>query len=127
MRATAPAEERPLLWVGSSKDDLLSMPEPVVRAIGVALGVAQYGGTHRTVRPWKGEGPGVVEITKRFDGDTFRSVYTVAFRKAIYVLHCFQKKSPSGVRTARTDVERVKSRLRVARADYEARYGEAGE
>jgi phage-related protein len=50
-------------------------------------------------------------------------VYTVRFRKAIYVLHAFQKKSPSGIRTARQDVELVRERLKSARQDYEARYG----
>jgi len=39
------------------------------------------------------------------------------------VLHCFQKKSPSGVRTARQDVERIHERLKLARQDYEVRYG----
>jgi phage-related protein len=45
------------------------------------------------------------------------------FDDAVYVLHCFQKKSPSGSRTARTDVETIDRRLRAARADYEVRYG----
>ena len=40
-----------------------------------------------------------------------------------YVLHCFQKKSPSGIRTARTDVDLITARLKLARADYEVRYG----
>ena len=44
------------------------------------------------------------------------------FEKAIYVLHCFQKKSPSGVRTARQDITLIHERLRTAQKDYEARY-----
>lgn len=124
MRPKLAPRERPLFWVGSSKKDLLEMPTPVVRAIGIALGVAQQGGTHPSTKPWKGEGSGVVEVMQDFDGDTFRAVYTVKFRKAIYVLHCFQKKSPSGIRTAKTDVDLVKQRLKAARKEYEARYGE---
>jgi phage-related protein len=50
-------------------------------------------------------------------------VYTVRFRKAVYVLHAFQKKSPSGIRTARTDVKLVATRLSDAMRDYEERYG----
>jgi phage-related protein len=73
---------------------------------------------------WKAEGPGVIDVVQNFDGDTFRAVYTVKFRKAIYVLHCFQKKSPSGIRMAKTDVNLVKERLKAARRDYEVRYGE---
>ena len=52
-----------------------------------------------------------------------RAVYTVRHREVIYVLHAFQKKSPKGIRTARTDVEMIARRLRLAQQDYEARYG----
>ncbi|MGB2627943.1 MAG: type II toxin-antitoxin system RelE/ParE family toxin [Candidatus Acidiferrum sp.] len=55
-------------------------------------------------------------------GDTYRAVYTVRFECAVYVLHAFQKKSPSGIRTAKTDVELVTRRLKQAEADYEVRY-----
>ena len=123
MRSKLAPGERPLFWVGSSKKDLLAMPAPVVRAIGVALGVAQHGGAHPSAKPWKGEGPGVVEVVRDFAGDTYRAVYTVKFRRAIYVLHCFQKKSPTGIKTAKVDVKLVNQRLKAARDDYEARYG----
>src|ERR1700724_35351 len=49
-----------------------------------------------SAKPWKGEGADVMEIVSDFDSDTFRAVYTVTFKEAIYVLHCFQKKSPRG-------------------------------
>jgi phage-related protein len=65
----------------------------------------------------------VFELIEDHRGDTFRLAYTVRFDDAVYVLHCFQKKSPSGLRTARTDVEIIHRRLRMARADYEVRYG----
>jgi len=51
-------------------------------------------------------------------------VYTVRFRKAIYVLHVFQKKSPAGIRTARPDIQLIEARLKDAKKDYEERYGE---
>jgi phage-related protein len=70
----------------------------------------------------EGPGSGVFELVEDFRGDTWRVVYTVRFEKAIYVLHCFQKKSPSGVRTARQDVQLIHERLKTARADYEVRY-----
>lgn len=124
MRPRPAPTEKPLFWVGSSKRDLLAMPEPVVRELGTALGVAQYGGKHPAAKLWKGEGPGVLEIVSDFDGNTFRAVYTVRFRKAVYVVHCFQKKSPRGIRTTRTDVDLISARLKLARADYEVRYGQ---
>jgi len=123
MRSKLAPGERPLYWVGSAKKDLLEMPEPVGRKIGIALGVAQYGGMHPSAKRWKGEGPGVVEIVSDFDGNTFRAVYTVRFRKAVYALHCFQKKSPRGIETAKQDSDLVTQRLKAAQNDYEARYG----
>lgn len=123
MRDRPAPGEKPVIWIGSAKDDLLGFPEAVVREVGIALGVAQYGDTHPAAKPWKGEGPGVLEVVRDFDRGTYRAVYTVRFRAAIYVLHCFQKKSPSGVRTAKQDVELIGKRLRAAREHYERRYG----
>jgi phage-related protein len=122
LRSAAPGE-KPLLWVGASKRDLLRFPERVVDEIGTALSVAQFGGTHPSAKPWKGQGPGVFEIVEDFDRATYRATYTVRFEKAIYVLHCFQKKSPAGTKTARQDVDLIGKRLKTAREDYEARYG----
>ena len=127
MRSRLAPGERPIVWVASAKKDLVAMPEPVVRFIGMALGVAQLGGTHPSAKAWKGQGPGVLEIVSEFDGDAFRGIYTVKFRQAIYVLHCFQKKSPSGIRTAKVDVDLVAQRLKAAQRDYEARYGKTRE
>lgn len=75
------------------------------------------------MKPWRGEGPGVVEVVEDYRGDTYRAVYTVQFENAVYVLHASQKKSPRGIKTARKDVERIHRRLYEARSDYEARYG----
>jgi phage-related protein len=87
--------------------------------------VAQYGGEHRSTKPWKGEGPGILEVVEDFDGDTFRAIYTVRFAKAVYVLHCFQKKSPTGIKAAKSDIELVGRRLQAAQREYEERYGKA--
>ena len=114
--------EKPLHWVGSSKKDLLTFPGEVVDDLGYALSVVQHGGTPPSAKAWKGEGPGVFELVEDHRGDTFRAVYAVRFEKAIYVLHCFQKKSPSGVRTAKQDVVLIRERLRTAQMDYEVRY-----
>ncbi len=123
-RAKATPGEKPLFWVGSTRDDLLGFPEAVKDAIGIALSVAQFGEKHPSAKPWKGEGPGVFEIVADHRGNTFRTVYTVRVEPAVYVLHVFQKKSPKGIRTARRDVELVAQRLRVAREDHEVRYGQ---
>ena len=125
MRARLLKGERPLDWVGSSKRDFLKFPEPVQDELGNALGLAQFGGKHPKAKPWKGHGPGIFEVVEDHDGDTYRAVYTVRHREVIYVLHAFQKKSPKGSRTARTDIALIARRLKIAQQDYEARYGKA--
>ena len=122
-RASRVSGEKALYWTGSSREDLLAFPEPVIDEIGTALSVAQFGGKHPGAKPWRGEGPGVFEVVEDYRGDTYRAVYTVQFENAIYVLHAFQKKSPSGIKTARKDVERFHRRLQEAEADYRVRYG----
>ena len=115
--------EKPLDWVGSSKRDFLGFPEPVKDEMGNALGLAQFGGKHPSAKPWKGRGPGVLELVDDHHGNTYRAVYTVRFRDVVYVLHAFQKKSPKGIKTARVDVDLVERRLKTAQQDYEAHYG----
>jgi Phage derived protein Gp49-like (DUF891) len=80
MRQHLASSEKPLHWIGSSYRDLLRFPEAVRRSIGFALGAAQHGGKHSSAKPWKGEGPGVLEVVKDFSGDTYRAVYTVPIR-----------------------------------------------
>jgi len=123
-RAKRVRGEKPLFWIASSLEDLLAFPETVKDEIGGALSVAQFGSKHPSAKPWKGEGPGVLEIVEDHRGDAYRAIYTVRFAGAVYVLHAFQKKSPSGIRTAKREVELVGQRLKSAQQDYEARHGE---
>jgi phage-related protein len=116
--------EKPLHWIGSSKEDLLEFPRGVVRHVGYDLNAIQLGKLPASAKPWKGQGSGVFEIVQDDRHGTYRAVYTLRFAKAVYVLHVFQKKSPSGARTARTDVALIARRLSEARKDYEQRYGQ---
>ncbi len=125
MRRVPAADERPLHWVGSSKSDFLEFPNSVKEDMGNALGIAQFGGFGPTTKPWKGLGSGVMEIVESYQGNAYRAVYTVRFAEAVYVLHAFQKKSPSGVRTVKRDVELVAQRLRAAQRDHEVHYGKS--
>jgi phage-related protein len=112
-----------LHWVGSSKDDFLDFPKRVQVDLGNSLGVAQFGGAAPSAKPWKGLGSGVVELVESHDGNAYRAVYTVRFKEVVYVLHAFQKKSPSGIRTAKHDVDLVAERLKTAQKDHEEQYG----
>ena len=105
---------KPVVWVGSSRDDLRAFPDPVQDHIGFALYVAQRGGKHASAKVLSGFGAGIVEVVKDFRGDTFRAVYTVRYSDSVYVLHAFQKKSKTGRETPRRDVELIHQRLRQA-------------
>jgi len=63
----------------------------------------------------KGLGSGVYEILEDYKSDTYRAVYTVKFESRIYVLHAFQKKSKSGIKTPKEDVDLIKSRIKMAK------------
>jgi phage-related protein len=106
---------KPIVWVGSSRNDLRALPDPVQDHMGYAIYVAQRGGKHRDAKVLRGfGGAGVLEVVKDFRGDTFRAVYTLRYAGAVYVVHVFQKKSKSGRETPRRDIELIEKRLREA-------------
>src|SRR5271165_496335 len=106
---------KPVIWLGSSCQQLRRFPTPVQDHMGYALYVAQRGGKHPDAKPLSGfGGAAVVEIVSDYRGDTFRAVYTVRYAKRVFVLHAFQKKSTQGQRTARSDIELIKQRLHEA-------------
>lgn len=116
---------KPLIWAGSSLQDMREFPDEVKRGLGYALWLAQMGGKHPDAKPLRGfGGSGVLEAIEDFDGDTYRAVYTVRFADAVYVLHAFQKKSKRGIATPKRDIELVRARLRRATEDYEERKGQ---
>lgn len=110
-----------IIWVSSSLDDLQQFPDSVRKLMGFALFMAQCGAKHLQAKPLKGfKGGGVLEVIEDFDGNTFRTVYTVRFADAIYVLHAFQKKSKKGIQTPKREMDVVRSRLQIVQASHEA-------
>jgi len=110
---------KPLYWIGSSKADLLEFPEEVRLEAGYALYVAQKGDKHSSVKPLKGfKGAGVLEIVEDHNTNTYRVVYTVTIKEAIYVLHAFQKKSKHGIATPKKEMDLIDARLKAAQEHY---------
>ncbi len=112
-----PRLARPLRWISSSRKDYREFPAQVQDQFGFGLFLAQMGQHPPSAKAMKGFGPGVVELLDDHDGDTYRAVYTVRLKTAVYVLHAFKKKSKRGIATARTDVELIRRRLRDAEID----------
>jgi len=110
---------KPVGWIASSKKELLALPHEAQGEIGHALYQAQLGGKHVDAKPLHGfGGAGVLEVVASHDGDTFRAVYTVRFAEIVYVLHCFQKKSKSGVATPKQVMDLIRARLNAAEMEY---------
>ena len=85
---------KPVRWLASSKEDLSAFPNDVKSRVGVALWDAQIGLKSPAAKPLKGvRRRGSARGGGGLRGNTFRTVYTVRFSKAVYVLHAFQKKS----------------------------------
>jgi len=107
--------ERPVIWIGSSRRDVRGFPREVRRNIGQALYAGQQGETDPSAKPLRGFGGGsVLEIIVEHHGDTWRTVYTVRYAEAIYVLHAFQKKSKRGIATPKKDMDLIHRRLAEA-------------
>ncbi|PUE47555.1 addiction module toxin RelE [Limnohabitans sp. 2KL-1] len=118
---------KPIKWVSSAKRDLDAMPEDVKDVFGHAIDLAQAGGKHQDAKVMTGFGSaGVLEVVEDHQGDTFRAVYTVKFAGWVYVLHCFQKKSKSGIATPKPDMDLINIRLKAAKQDFEAWQAQQG-
>ena len=124
---TDQVEPKALRFVATSREDLRSFPQDVRQVIGFALYLAQTGDKHARAKPLKGyRGAGVLEVVEDFAGDTFRAVYTVRFRDAVYVLHAFQKKSKTGIKTPKRELDLIDERLKQAERHYQQMQKEPG-
>lgn len=113
--------DKPLSWIGSSRNDLTDCPNEVPDFIGHALHWAQRSGKSPDAKPLQEFGnAGAMEIVDDFDGNTYRAIYTVRFARAVYALRVFQKKSRKGTATPKQDIELVKARLKWAETHYAA-------
>ena len=77
-----------------------------------ALTVAAESGKSDKAKPFKGVGSGVFEIALRHRGDAFRAIYAVQMGVDLWVIHAFQKKSKTGIKTPHSDVDLIKDRLK---------------
>ena len=111
------SHEKPLEWIGSSHKDLMTSPADVRRFFGFALSLAQSSDKHDAAKVLKGfGGAGVLEVVEDDIGGTYRAVYTVKFAEAVFVLHCFQKKSKRGITTPKAEMDIIQARLKIAEA-----------
>lgn len=114
-----PQPLKPLEWVASSRKDLKDFPKEVRYEAAFALLLAQKGDKSVNAVPMVGfGGAGVLEVIVSHEGEEYRSIYTVKFQKAVYVLHAFQKKSKKGSKTPQHDMDLIHTRLNAAKKHY---------
>ena len=106
---------RPIVWIGSSKEDISELPGEVKTSFGLRLYELQQGKIPLDMKPITQFGSGVYELRDNFDGNAYRAVYVLNLRKALYVLHAFMKKSKSGISLPKPDAALIETRLRRAR------------
>lgn len=80
-------------WVGTSYNDLVSFPTAARRDAGFQLSKVQAGLEPDDWKPFDDIGMGTQEIRIRDGNGAYRVIYVAKFKEAIYVLHCFQKKT----------------------------------
>jgi phage-related protein len=104
--------DRPLKHLsfrGSSRVDLDSFPESARSEAGYQLYLVQKGSDPDDWKPMSTVGPGVREIRIRDEAGAFRVIYVATFAEAVYVLHCFQKKTQQ---TRKQDIELAQRRYK---------------
>ena len=104
-------------WIGSSREDLKSFPDEVQQALGFDLYQVQVGEMPASAKPLKGNLRGVYELKESHEGNAYRAVYIAKLKNKIYVLHCFQKKSKSGIATPQHDRDLIEKRVKLAIED----------
>jgi phage-related protein len=108
-------QPRPLVWLGSSKKDLMTLPSKVVQTFGYALYLAQTGKRHEHAKVLRGFGSAdVLEVVESDRAGTYRAIYTVRFDPAVFVLHVFRKKSKAGRATPKPHLHLIEHRLKKA-------------
>jgi len=94
---------------GSSLADLRDFPKAAMREVGYQLSMVQRGLKPDDVKPMPTIGAGVAELRIWDDTGTFRVMYVAKFEDAVYVLHCFQKKTEQ---TAKRDIDLARTRFK---------------
>ncbi len=105
-------ETREIAWIKAAKKEFGKFPVPAQRVMARALTVAAEGGKADIAKPMKGLGSGIFEIALPYRSDAYRVMYAVQLDEAIWVVHTFQKKSTTGIKTPQKDIDLIKARIK---------------
>lgn len=110
---------RIISWIKSARKDFNAFPAAAQDEILDALTLAADGLQPDAAKPMKGLGSGVYEIALRHRGDAYRTVYTLQIQDRIWVVHAFKKKSKSGIKTPKPDIDLIKERIKRIKEMYQ--------
>ena len=103
---------RTVSWLKAARKAFDQFPDDVRSDMLDALTLAAEGGKSDKAKPFKGADGGLFELALRYRGDAFRALYALTIGADIWVIHAFQKKSKSGIKTPQTDVDLIRERLK---------------
>lgn len=105
-------KSRAISWIKAARRDFEEFPAAVQADMLDALTIAAEGGKADSAKPFNGVDGGVFEIALRHRGDAFRAIYAVKIGDDVWVIHAFQKKSKTGIKTPLAEVDLVRARLK---------------
>src|SRR5271155_2712944 len=105
-------DTRPISWIKAARKDFEDFPHDAQLEIRRALTLVAEGGWPDIAKPLKGFGSGVIELALRHRGDAFRVVYALRIDNDIWVIHAFQKKSKTGIKTPQGEIDLIHTRLK---------------
>jgi phage-related protein len=108
-------DTRPISWLRGAKKDFEDFPQSAQIELARALTILAEGQMPDIAKPLTGLGSGVMELALRHRGDAFRVVYALQIGDDIWVIHAFQKKSKSGIKTPKQEVDLIRERLKRLR------------
>lgn len=112
-------DTKQIIYLGSTLKDLSKLPADVRDVFSHGIKMAASGENPPDSKPLKGfGGRNVVELIEDRKSDTYRAVYTVKFKNALYILHVFKKKNTKGIKTPKKDKDLIEKRLKDAASHY---------
>ena len=105
-------ETRPISWMRAARKEFDAFPVGAQEVCADALIMAADGGKADIAKPMRGMGSGIFEIALRYKGDAYRVIYAVQVHSDLWVVHAFQKKSKTGIKTPKQEVDLIQERLK---------------
>jgi phage-related protein len=108
-------DSRPISWLKGARKDFEDFPQGAQIEMARALTILAEGQMPDIAKPLTGLGSGVMELALKHRGDAFRVVYALQIDDDIWAVHAFQKKSKTGIKTPKQDIDLIRERLKRLR------------